>query len=158
MSIRTGMMTPMWAGNWWPLILGAVIGVGLGGYFLGRHQEANANAAAILKETRRVQALEADLRRKTLEIDTNDSVARTALDQRLIVNLSSPQPIRLCEPAPAPAPGPAATSGSDGTRDDGHVLQVGPDIAAPLHVYGRDCERIRQKLTALQAWARTVQP
>lgn len=142
----------------WAVILGAVIGVGVGGYLLGRHQEANANAAAILKETRRVQAVEADLRRKTLEIDAHDSVERTALDQRLIVNLSSPQPIRLCEPAPTPAASPATPSGSDGARDDGHVLQAGPDIGPALHVYGRDCERIRQKLTALQEWVRAIQP
>lgn len=146
----------MLGNNLWPVILGAVIVVGVGSYVLGRHQEANANAAAMLKETRRAQAAEADLRRKTLEIDVNDAAARSALDQRLIVNLSSPQPIRLCESPPAAPSGPAAPSSSDAAVDAGHVLQAGPDIGPALHVYGRDCERIRQQLTALQSWARAV--
>jgi len=137
----------------WLAILGAVIAVAAGSYFLGRHQEANANAAAMLKETQRAQAAESQLRHKTLEIDANDNVQRQALDQRLIVNLSRPQPIRLCEQAPAAPANPAPTTSGDAAVEPGHVLSPGRDITAPLHVYGRDCERIRQQLTALQRWA-----
>lgn len=147
----------MWAGNWlWPVILGALVVAGLGGYVTGRRSEANAQAAALLKETRRAQAAELALRKKTLEIDVNDNVARTALDQRLIVNLSSPQPIRVCQPATGASPSAGAPSEHDGVRDDGHDVPFGKDIGPALLVYARDCERTRQKLTALQKWAAAV--
>lgn len=151
----------MLASRSWP-ILGAclVFVVALAGtYWLGRHQEANAQAAALLKQTQRAQIAEASLRQKALEIDARDNAMRSALDQRLIVNLARPQPIRLCEPAAPREPAASAPAVEhDGAGERGHVLQAGPDLGPALHVYGRDCERIRQKLTALQAWAAMIVP
>ena len=147
----------MLVNNLWSVILGVVIAAALSGYWIGRKHEANAQTAALLKETQRAQIAEARLRQKGLEIDVHDNAERAALDQRLIVNLSRPEPISLCERAVASQSAVAsAPGGRDATGDGRPVLQAGPDLGPALHVYGRDCERLRQKLTTLQAWAAMV--
>lgn len=154
-------MTRLLANPWLTLGVSLVFVVALGGtcYSVGRKHEANAQAAALLKETQRAQIAESRLRQKVLEIDAHDNIEREALDQRLIVNLSRPQPIRLCEPAASSEPAASVAAAQlDGAGAGRHVLQAGPDLGPALHVYGRDCERLRQKLTTLQAWARLVAP
>ena len=147
---------------WLPVILGALLVGAIGvthtmAYRAGREHEKNAQAAELLVANQRAEKAERALRDKTGEIDLDDRIKQSALDQRLIVNLASPQPVRLCEPSGASDPADSAAAGrSDGAGDAGHVLQAGPDIGPALHVYGRDCERIRQKLTALQEWAELV--
>lgn len=140
---------------WVFVILGCVIVGAIGAsYRIGRTHEANAQAAELLKANTRAATAERALRDKTREIELDDHIKQTALDQRLVVQLSSPQPIRLCESA---APSQSANTGStisgNAVGERGYVLSPGPDIAPALLVYARDCERIRQKLTALQAWA-----
>jgi hypothetical protein len=144
--------------SWLYAILGVlVVGALVAAYKIGRTHEANAQAVELLKATARAEKAEKELRDKTREIELDDHIKQTALDQRLVVQLSQPRPIRLCEPAGADQSSASrAADSSDAAGDRGHVLSPGPDIAPALLVYARDCERIRQKLTTLQNWAAAI--
>lgn len=139
-------------------ILGAaIVGVVVVAYGLGRKHEANEQAAELLQAKQRAETAESELRRKTLEIDTDDQIQARALDERFVLQLSQPRPIRMCEPASERQPeNSAAASGRDAASDGRHVLSAGPDLGPAFLVYGRDCERIRQQLTTLQEWAAMV--
>ena len=140
---------------WLACILGAAAVVG-GAYWTGRVHEKNAQAAVILESNQRAQRAEQALVAKTREIDLDDQVKSAALNQRLIVQLSEPRPIWVCNAGERETENPPAAGERDAARDGRHVLPPRSDLSAPLLVYGRDCERIRQKLTALQEWAASV--